>query len=75
MDFVSDALFGRWRLKALTVVDAFTREALATDVDHGIKGKQVVAAVTRIASVQGCQDHSGRQWSGVHLEGVRQVGV
>ena len=43
MDFVSDALFDGWRLQALTVVDAFTREALAIDVDQGIKGEQVIA--------------------------------
>jgi putative transposase len=35
MDFVSDALFDGRRLCALTVVDAFTREALAIDVDQG----------------------------------------
>ncbi|GAA0263266.1 hypothetical protein LNAOJCKE_5371 [Methylorubrum aminovorans] len=36
MDFVSDALFdGRW-LRALTVMDAFTREALAIEVDGAI---------------------------------------
>ena len=55
MDFVSDVLFDSRRLRALTVVDAFTREALAIDVDQGIKGEQVVAAVTRIASVPGAQ--------------------
>jgi putative transposase len=53
MDFVYDALFDGRRLRALTVGDAFTREALAIDVDQGIKGEQVVAAVTRIASVRG----------------------
>jgi len=40
MDFVSGALFDGWRLRALTGVDAFTREALAIDVDQGIKGEQ-----------------------------------
>ena len=45
MDFVSDALFDGRRLRALTVVDAFTREALAIDVDQGIKGEQVVDAM------------------------------
>lgn len=39
MDFVSDALFDGGRLRALVVVDAFIREALAIDVDHGIKGE------------------------------------
>ena len=53
MNFVSDALFNGMRLRALTVVDAFTREALAIDVDQGIKGEQVVAAMTRIASMRG----------------------
>jgi len=38
-------LVGR-RLQALTMVDTFTRKALAIDVDQGIKGEQVVAAVT-----------------------------
>lgn len=53
MDFVSDALFDGRRLRALTVIDAFTREALAIDVAQGIKGEQVVEAMTRIATVRG----------------------
>ena len=53
MDFVSDALFDGRRLRALTVVDAFTREALAIDVDQGIRGEQVVEAMARIAAVRG----------------------
>ena len=53
MDFVSDALFDGPRLRALTVVDAFFREALATDVDQGIKGEQVVEAMTQITLLGG----------------------
>ena len=53
MDFVSDALFDGRRLRALTVVDAFTREALAIDVDQGIKGEQVVEVTARISSIRG----------------------
>ena len=53
MDFVSDALFDGRRLRALTVVDAYTREALTIEVDQGIKGEQVVDAVTRIAVRRG----------------------
>jgi putative transposase len=52
MDFVSDALFDGRRLRALTVVDAFTCEAPAIDFDQAIKGEQVVAAMTRITSVR-----------------------
>ena len=53
MDFVSDALFDGRRLRALTVVDAFTREALAIEVDQGIRGEQVVAVMTRLALMRG----------------------
>ena len=53
MDFVSDALFDGRRLRALTIVDAYTREALAIEVDQGIKGAQVVAAVARLALLRG----------------------
>jgi putative transposase len=53
MDFVSDALFDGRRLRALTVVDAFTREALAIEVDQGIKGEQVVDVMTRLAIIRG----------------------
>ncbi len=35
------------------MVDAFTREALAIDVDQGIRGEQVVETMTRIAAVRG----------------------
>jgi len=34
------------------MVNAFTREALATDVEQRIKGEQVVAAMTRISSIR-----------------------
>ena len=53
MDFVSDALFDGRRLRALTIVDAFTREALAIEVGQGIKGEQVVAAVAQLALGRG----------------------
>ena len=36
------------RLRALTVVDAHTREALAIDVDQRVQGEQVVEAMIRI---------------------------
>jgi putative transposase len=53
MDFVSDALFDGRRIRALTVVDNFTRESLAIEVGQGITGEQVVAVMNRIATVRG----------------------
>lgn len=53
MAFVSGALFdGRW-LRALTVVDAFTREALAIEVDQGINDEQVATVLARLALLRG----------------------
>jgi putative transposase len=49
MDFVSDALYDGRRLRALTVVDNYTRECLAIEVDQGIGGGQVAGVLGRIA--------------------------
>ena len=35
------------------MVDAYTREALAIEVDQGIKGEQVVEVMTRLAALRG----------------------
>jgi putative transposase len=42
MDFVADALFDGRRLRALTVVDNYTRESLAIEVGQNLKGEDVV---------------------------------
>ena len=39
MDFVSDALFDGRRIRALTILDTFTRESLAIEVGRSLKGK------------------------------------
>lgn len=38
MDFVSDSLECGRRLKCLTIVDNYTKEAIDIPVDHGISG-------------------------------------
>jgi putative transposase len=48
MDFISDALFDGRRLRALTVVDNYTRECLAIEVDKGITGEQVTEVLESI---------------------------
>ena len=53
MGFVSYALIDGRRLRALTVVDTYTHEALAIDVDQGIKEEQVSEAMARIAATRG----------------------
>jgi putative transposase len=41
MDFMSDELFDGRRIRALTIVDNFTRESLAIDVGQSIGGARV----------------------------------
>jgi len=53
MDFVSDALFNGKRFRALTVVDAFTRECLAIHADQGIKGEAVATVMERLTFERG----------------------
>ncbi len=48
MDFVSDNLFNGRRIRALTVVDNFSRESLAIYVNQGIKGKDVVTVMEKL---------------------------
>ena len=49
MDFVSDQLVNGQRFRALTVVDVFTREALAIEVGSRLRAEHVVAVCNRLA--------------------------
>jgi putative transposase len=49
MDFMSDELFDGRRIRVLTIVDHFTRESPAVDVDVSIKGHQVVGVLADLA--------------------------
>ncbi|QIK30567.1 transposase family protein (plasmid) [Ralstonia solanacearum] len=53
MDFVSDALLDGQRLRALTVVDNYTRESLAIEVGQSLKGKDVVRVLDAVVAQHG----------------------
>ncbi|AHB77063.1 transposase [Pandoraea pnomenusa] len=53
IDFVMDALSNGRRVKCLTVVDDFTKEAVDIVVDHGISGLYVARALERAARFRG----------------------
>lgn len=53
MDFVADNLFNGQRIRALTVVDNFSRECLMIYVDVSIKGTEVVELMERIKDKRG----------------------
>lgn len=52
MDFVADNLFNGRRIRALTVVDNFSRECPAIEVGQGLRGDDVVAVMARLKQLQ-----------------------
>ncbi len=56
VDFVSDALAWGRRIRLFTVVDIFTREALAIEVDTSLPGGRVVRVLERLVAQRGVPD-------------------
>jgi putative transposase len=53
LDFVSDSLANGRQIRMLTVVDTFTRESLAIEVDTSLPGTRVAAVLERLATARG----------------------
>ena len=53
MDFVSDGFVDGRRLRCLNIVDDFTKECLAIEVDTSLPGKRVVGVLERLAEMRG----------------------
>ena len=53
MDFVADQLFNGQKIRALTVVDNFSRESLAITVDYALKAADVVATMAKLKALRG----------------------
>jgi putative transposase len=53
MDFVSDGLVSGRRFRALTIVDEFSRECPAIEVDTSLGGSRVVRVLERLAELRG----------------------
>jgi putative transposase len=53
MDFVSDSLDSNRRFKVLTIVDAYSRECPALEIDTSLNGKRVVQVLERLAALRG----------------------
>ena len=72
MDFVSDVGAGGRRIRAFTVVDTYTREALAIEVDTSITGDRVARVLDTIAESRGrpatVQSDNGPELRGLALD-------
>ncbi len=53
LDFVADQLANGQRIRALTVVDVYTRESLAIEVGRHLRSEQVVPVLNRITVSRG----------------------
>lgn len=82
MDFVADATAQGHRLRTLNVVDDFTRESLAIEVDTSLPGGRVIRVLDRLAQERGLPEEiltdNGPEFIGRALDewayrhGVRQ---
>lgn len=70
LDFVHDQLSHGQKFRALTVVDVFSREALAIEVDHRLRGQNVVDVLNRLVRQRGAPQYlfidNGSEFTG-HL--------
>lgn len=53
MDFVADQLDNGRRFRILTVVDIFSRECPAVEVDYSLTSRKVITCLDRVRSVRG----------------------
>jgi putative transposase len=72
MDFVQDQLMTGRRVRLLTVVDDFTRECLAIEVDTSLPGERVKRVLNRIKEVRGLPERivtdNGPEFTGQVLD-------
>ncbi len=69
---MADQLADGSKFRTLTIVDVFTKEALAIEVGQHLRGEHVVSALNRIAVRRGAPRHlfvdNGRKFSGRLLD-------
>ncbi|MFC1962393.1 IS3 family transposase [Chloroflexota bacterium] len=53
MDFVTDSIVTGWRFRALAIVDDYSRECPAIEVDTSLGGRRVVGVLNRLAEKRG----------------------
>ncbi|SDZ82564.1 putative transposase [Nitrosospira multiformis] len=72
MDFVADQLANGMRFRTLTIVDVFSKEALAIEVGQRLRSDHVVAALNRLAGRRGPPQYlfvdNGAEFSGQLLD-------
>lgn len=72
MDFVSDTLSCGRRFRALSIIDCYSRECLALEVDTSLSGQRVVRVLERLKETRGLpvviQTDNGPEFTGHALD-------
>lgn len=72
MDFVHDTLSCGRRFRALNIIDVFTREYLAVEIDTSLSGERVVRTLESACQQYGypamLQTDNGTEFTGRHLD-------
>lgn len=72
MDFVSDQLSGGRKIRMLTVIDVFSRECLAIEVDTSLSGERVVRVLNHLVEQRGkpeiIKTDNGSEFTGQALD-------
>ena len=72
MDFVSDSIVNGRRFRALAIVDDYSRECPAIEVDTSLGGARVVSVLERLSQTRGLPDvitlDNGPEFAGRHLD-------
>jgi putative transposase len=72
MDFMSDGLWNGRKFKALTILDIFTKECLAIEIDTSINGNRVTRVLDWLALTRGCPEvittDNGPEFAGIALD-------
>jgi putative transposase len=72
MDFVSDSIVTGRRFRALTIIDNYTRECPAIEVDTSLGGARVVNVLERLSEIRGLPEvitiDNGPEFAGKALD-------
>ena len=76
MDFVSDALATGRALRTFTLIDSYTKESLAIEVNTGISSRQVARVLERVIEERGAPGSircdNGPEFTSLYLHGMVQ---
>jgi putative transposase len=72
MDFVTDSIVTGWRFRALVIVDDYSQECPAIEVDTSLGGHRVVGVLDRLAELRGLPEvitiDNGLEFAGKALD-------